>query len=73
MGLPAKVTAQSLYVVYKQLPAEVQTEFRHLLSQDESSEEWQGWIRVSETALGDVWNTPENDAWDQFYAEHQSR
>ncbi len=72
MGLPAKVTAQSLYVVYKQLPDEVQTEFRQLISQEEKPAAWQDWLALSEISLNDVWNGPENDIWDKIYAdEHQ--
>lgn len=73
MGLPAKVTAQSLYVVYKQLPADVQAVFRQLISEDETPDEEHGWLKLSEMSLRDVWDTPENDVWDHFYAEHQTR
>ncbi len=57
--------ARSLWVVYQQMPTAVQNEFRRLLDHEEDNQT--GWMQLTEEALRDDWEAPENDVWDAFY------
>lgn len=57
--------ARSLWVVYQQMPTAVQNEFRRLLDHEEDYQT--GWMQLTEEALRDDWEAPENDVWDAFY------
>lgn len=63
-------TARSLWVIYQQMPVAVQDEFRKLLEHEE--EDTTGWMRLTEEALRDDWEAPENDVWDDFYAKQHA-
>ena len=68
-------TAHSLYIVYKQLPNIAQKEFERIITtknkhEDRTDKEW---MKVSEETLEDIWGTPENDIWDQFYIQQTNR
>ncbi len=62
----AAETARSLWMVYRQLPDEVQTEFKRLMDEEENDI---GWMKLTEEALREDWEAPENDVWDEFYAK----
>ncbi|MBD2751332.1 hypothetical protein [Spirosoma validum] len=71
----AQYTAQSLYVVYRQLPIEAQQAFRDLLSRE--TEEIAGyknteWLPLSDTSLRELWDAPEEDYWDDLYAKQHA-
>lgn len=60
----AEYTTQSLYVVCRQLPVEVQQAFCNLL--DRESEiviryKNTDWLLLSETSLRELWDAPEED------------
>ena len=63
-------TARSLWVIYQQMPSAVQVEFRRLLEHEE--EDAAGWMRLTEEALREDWDAPENDVWDDFYAKQNA-
>ncbi|WP_157579251.1 hypothetical protein [Spirosoma montaniterrae] len=65
----ATYTAQSLYVVYRQMPVAVQEVFKQLLEEEEDNSD--GWLRLTEETLREDWEAPENDVWDKFYAEQR--
>lgn len=58
-------TARSLWVIYQQMPTAVQDEFRRLLDHEEDDQT--GWMQLTQEALQDDWEAPENDVWDEFY------
>ena len=62
-------TARSLRVIYQQMPDAVQHEFKRLLD-DETDDG--GWMKLTEEALRDDWEAPENDVWDEFYAKQNA-
>ena len=62
-------TARSLWVIYQQMPDAVQHEFKRLLD-DEADDE--GWMKLTEEALGDDWDAPKNKVWDEFYAKQHA-
>lgn len=57
--------ARSLWVIYQQMPVTVQDEFKRLMDDEERT----GWMRLTEEALRDDWEAPENDVWDEFYTK----
>ena len=59
-------TARSLWVIYRQLPHDAQTEFKRLMDEEDDDA---GWMRITEKTLRDDWEAPENDVWDKLYAE----
>lgn len=65
MDATTEDTARSLWVIYQQMPDAVQAEFKRLLEHEE--EDTTGWMRLTEEALRDDWEAPENDVWDDFY------
>lgn len=70
MEASALDTARSLWIVYRQMPAAVQDEFRKLLNHEE--EDAAGWMRLTEEVLKEDWEAPENDVWDEFYVKQHA-
>lgn len=60
-------TARSLWIIYQQMPAAVQEQFKRVLEAEE--DDTTGWMRLTEESLRDDWEAPENDVWDAFYAK----
>ncbi|WP_420148667.1 hypothetical protein [Spirosoma sp.] len=72
----AQYTAQSLYVVYRQLPIEAQQAFLDLLNRetgDVVGYKNTEWLPMSETSLRELWDAPEEDYWDDLYAKQQAK
>jgi hypothetical protein len=67
----AKYTAQSLYVVYRQLPEEAQRVFKDLLEK-EADYTNADWVHLSQPSLDAIWGAPEEDYWDELYAKQHS-
>lgn len=67
----AQFTAQSFYVVYRQLPAEAQQAFRDLLNKEQEVSSYTNtdWLPLSEPALREMWEASEEDYWDELYAK----
>ncbi len=62
-------TARSLWVIYQQMPDAVQHEFKRMLNEEADDE---GWMKLTEEALREDWEAPENDVWDEFYAKRNA-
>ncbi|RYF70200.1 MAG: hypothetical protein EOO39_16180 [Cytophagaceae bacterium] len=63
-------TARSLWVIYQQMPDAVQHEFRRLLDNgDYANNEW---LSLSALSLKEIWETPEEDYWDELYAKQHT-
>jgi hypothetical protein len=62
-------TARSLWIIYQQMPLAVQHEFKRLIDDEEGDD---GWMRLTEEALREDWEAPENDVWDEFYAKQNA-
>lgn len=56
--------AIALYDLYKSLQEEVQADIRKLISSDRENKD--DLSRMSNQSFADIWETPENDHWDQF-------
>lgn len=67
--ITAEDTARSLWIIYQQMPNNVQHEFRRLI---EGEEEDTVRMKITEEVLQDDWNAPENDVWDEFYAKQHA-
>lgn len=69
----AQQTAQSLYVVYRQLPAEAQKAFRELIdNESEQGYSNKEWLALSAPVLHELWGNSEEDYWDTLYEkQHQ--
>lgn len=61
-------TARSLWVIYQQLPDAVQHEFKRLLN-DEVDYANNDWLPLSALSLKEIWETPEEEYWDELYAK----
>lgn len=63
-------TARSLWIIYRQMPAAVQNEFKRLID-DEPGEGYINtqWLALSEPSLRELWDAPEEDYWDELYAK----
>lgn len=64
-------TARSLWVVYRQLPVETQRAFRNLLDKESEIEGYTNaeWLSLTDPALRELWDAPEEDYWDELYAK----
>lgn len=72
----AQYTAQSLYVVYRQLPIDAQQAFRDLLDKEsEGTVDYinSDWLFLSEPSLRKLWEAPEEDYWDDLYAKQHPK
>lgn len=69
----ADLTAQSLFVVFRQLPQQTQQAFVKLLKESEQNYVNDEWVPFSEPSLDAIWNTPEEDHWDALYAKHHAK
>jgi hypothetical protein len=72
----AQNTAQSLYVVYRQLPIDAQQAFRNLLDKEEKGAANYinaEWLSLSEPSLRELWEAPEEDYWDDLYAKQHPK
>ena len=67
----AQYTAQSFYVVYRQLPVEAQRAFRDLLDKEQLVDGYTNVDRISlsEPSLREIWESPEEDYWDELNAK----
>ncbi|MBC7569701.1 MAG: hypothetical protein H7319_08220 [Spirosoma sp.] len=67
----AAETARSLWVVCRQLPDEVQTEFKRLIDEEELASGYinTDWLPLSTPTLAVLWDAPEEDYWDELYAK----
>lgn len=70
----AAETARSLWVVYRQLPDDVQTEFKRLMDDDVTAPVYSNadWLPLSGPTLAALWDTPEEDYWDELYAKQHT-
>ena len=75
MKVTAELTAQSLYMIYRQLPTETQQKFKQLMADEEREDplENTGWLIVASETLRDDWDAPENNVWDEFYKQQTER
>ncbi len=66
----ATLTARSLFVVFKQLPEEAQRAFITMLEESDNGQLYKNedWIPLSEPSLKAIWDSPEEDYWDELYA-----
>ncbi|HEY0110310.1 MAG TPA: hypothetical protein VGB67_11810 [Fibrella sp.] len=64
-------TARSLWVIYQQMPDAVQQEFKRLLDgkADYANDEW---LSLSALSLKEIWETPEEEYWDELYAKQHT-
>ncbi|GAB2601442.1 hypothetical protein [Spirosoma areae] len=69
MEATAMDIARSLWIIYRQMPAAVQHEFKRLIDDEDEDA---GWMKLTEEALRDDWEAPENDVWDEFYAKQHA-
>ncbi|MEK6615687.1 MAG: hypothetical protein AABZ32_06200 [Bacteroidota bacterium] len=64
-------TAQSLFIMYNYLPEKVRQEFNNLLKKnplpDGVVSADAAWLKLSEETLSSIWETPENEIWDEYY------
>ena len=67
----AQYTAQSLYVVYRQLPVDAQLAFRNLLDKESEIKGYTNaeWLPLTNPSLRELWDAPEEDYWDDLYAK----
>lgn len=67
----AQYTAQSLYVVYRQLPIDAQQAFRELLDKGQESADYINaeWLALSAPSIQELWDAPEENYWDDLYAK----
>jgi hypothetical protein len=75
MEASSQQTAHSLFVIYRQLLPETRQAFRQLLdfenADDASNTDL---IPLSEPTLKAIWESPEEDYWDELYAkQHTTR
>ncbi len=69
----ADYTARSLFVVYKQLPEDAQKAFKALIDNDkENGYTNSEWVAFSSPSLGEFWDAPEEDYWDELYAKQHA-
>lgn len=70
----AQYTDQSLRVVYRHLSADAQRIFKEMLNKEVDEDYINlNWVRLSEPMLKELWDTPEEDYWDELYAkQHQN-
>lgn len=75
MAATAQLTAQSLFVVYKQLSEEAQQAFKELMEQEPAvSYVNADWLPYTNDTLKEIWDNPEEDFWDELYAkQHPAR
>ena len=66
----AKLTARSLFVVFNQLPEDAQREFVSMLEESNHGQTYKNeeWTPLSEPTLKAIWDSPEEDYWDELYA-----
>jgi hypothetical protein len=63
-------TAQSLFVVYRQLPAETREVFRQLIDNETINEfDSADYLPLTEPTLKGIWEAPEENYWDELYAK----
>ena len=64
-------TAQSLFIMYNYLPEKVREEFNNLLKKNPLPAAAIGadaaWLKLSDETLSSIWETPENEIWDEYY------
>lgn len=66
-------TARSLWVIYQQMSPDVQQEFKRLIDQEGAEYTNAEWLTLSTQTLKDLWDSPEEDYWDELYAnQHQN-
>ena len=63
-------TAQSLFIIYNYLPKEVRKEFNNLIKKSLLENvviENDTWLKLSKETLSEIWETLENEIWDEYY------
>lgn len=68
-------TAQSLFIMYNYLPEKVRQEFNKLLKENPLPDDViaadAAWLKLSDKTLMDIWETPENKIWDEYYLKQR--
>lgn len=68
--ITAQDTARSLWIIYQQMPVAVQKVFRDMLDGEGGNEYVNAdWLRLSGPTLKELWDSPEEDYWDELYAK----
>lgn len=67
-------TARSLWIIYRQMPDEAQRVFKQMLTEESADQDYTNadWLSLSTLSLNDIWDTPEEDYWDELYAKQHS-
>ncbi len=70
METTAQLTPQSLFDAYRKLPDDAKKAFKDLINHEaESAYRNAEWLPYSADTLKEIWNTPEEDFWDELYAK----
>lgn len=67
-------TARSLWVIYRQMPDEAQRIFKQMITSESAGQAYTNadWLSLSTLSLKGIWDTPEEDYWDELYANQHS-
>lgn len=62
-----KAQAKAVYDLYRTLPQQVQNEVRKLIAETESDKmSVKGLSDMANDSFSEIWDTPENEHWDEF-------
>lgn len=61
-------TARAYFLIYRALPDEVKKEVQALIKSDYEDLSADDLYKMSITSFEEIWNAPENDHWDDFFA-----
>lgn len=63
-------TARSLWIIYQQMPGDAQRAFKEMMANDDYANA--EWLSLSALSLKEIWETPEEDYWDELYAKQHA-
>jgi hypothetical protein len=61
-------TAQAYFLIYRALPDEIKKEVHSLIKSDFEDLRSDDLYKMSSTSFEQIWSAPENDHWDDFFA-----
>ncbi|WP_019990279.1 hypothetical protein [Rudanella lutea] len=60
--------ARSLWVIYRHMPTDVQQAFKRMIDEGDSYVNEQ-WTPLSDPSLKGIWESPDEDYWDELYTK----